>query len=284
MVKDVILLPGPRVKCVPKGVAREELYVRGFTTTFDLSSSMNEKEIRAILEEKLKYKLGNRLGPKCIFVRAVSNKIIVPTLSENERFDGRMIKHFAGQGPVYIRALRDISSTLTHGHWKRLDPDSSSSGEESEENPGPESNAENPGLGSSAEDPGVVEPNATVLSPRPLPSILDILPSGLSSNPSTSSASEPMSSRNFVSCPTCHNAFPAHEIELHADACAEKKYGSVDENQYNSLMASFVDSNQYEDENMFEVPSVIDVDDASESLNNDAITHENHKEKIRGNY
>ena len=135
-VKDVILLPGPRVKCVPKGVAREELHVRGFTTTFELSSSMNEKEIRAILAEKLKYKLGNRLGPKFIFLRTVSNKIIVPTLSENERFDGRMIKHFAGQGPVYIRVLRDISSTLTHGHWKRLDPDSISSGEESEKNPG----------------------------------------------------------------------------------------------------------------------------------------------------
>ena len=51
-IKDVILLPGPRVQCVPKGVVREELYVRGFTTTFELFSSMNEKEIRAILEGK----------------------------------------------------------------------------------------------------------------------------------------------------------------------------------------------------------------------------------------
>ena len=90
-----------------------------------------------------------------------------------------------------------------------------------------------------------------------------------------------MSSRNFVSRPTCHNAFPPHEIELHADACAEEKYGSVDENQYNSLMASFVDSNQYEDENMFEAPSVIDLDDASKSLNDDAIIPQNHKEKIK---
>ena len=205
-VKDVILLPGPKVKCVPKGVAREELYVRGFTTTFELSTSMSEEEIRRILEGKLKDKLGITPGPKFIFVRAVSNKIIVPGLSETESFDGRMIKHFAGQGPVYIRVLTDISSALIQGQWQRIGPDSSASDysdDESDDNASVKSTAPGP-------SPGSLHP------PSP-----DICTSRLSSEPSTSTASERSSSRNLVAWPTCHNAFPAGEIELHADACAE---------------------------------------------------------------
>ena len=76
---------------------------------------MSEEEIRTILEAKLKDKLGESWGPKFTFVRAVGNKIIAPQLSESECYDGKMIKRFSGQGPVYIRANKDISSLLFSG-------------------------------------------------------------------------------------------------------------------------------------------------------------------------
>lgn len=259
-VKDVILLPGPKVNCVPKGVAREELYVRGFTTTFDLSLSMNEEEIRQVLEEKFKDKLGNILaGTKFIFVRAVSNKIVVPSLSKTESFDGRMLKHFAGQGPIYIRALADISSVLIKGQWKRIEHDSSGSGDESDD------------------DPSEPCPGSLLHPASPDISTTKLLP-----KPSTSTANEPSCSRNVISCPTCHNAFPVSEIEQHADVCAEEKYGSVDENQYNNLMESFDDIDEIENTSNVETPTIY-VDEDNEIPNDDIIAilgPDNHKEKI----
>ena len=96
-VKDVILLPGPKVSNIPKGIAREELFVRGFTTTFELLTFTSEEEIRTILEAKLKDKLGESWGPKFTFFQAVGNKIIAPDLSESECYDDKMIKHFQGE-------------------------------------------------------------------------------------------------------------------------------------------------------------------------------------------
>ncbi|CAB4038980.1 PREDICTED: uncharacterized protein LOC107339408 isoform X2, partial [Paramuricea clavata] len=245
-----------------QGVAREELYVRGFTTTFELTSSMTEEEIRCILEEKLKDKLCNIAGLKFIFVRAVCNKIIVPSMSKTESFDGRMVKHFAGQGPIYIRALRDISSALMKGHWKRIEPDCSASDDESDDN-------------ASVKSP-VHEPCTGPLHP-PSP---DISTTRLSSEPSTSATNEPSCSRNLIACPTCHNAFPAGEIELHADACAEEKYGSVNENQYNNIMEEFDDIYEIENTSHVETPT-INVYDNDEIPNDDILTPENHKQKIK---
>ena len=78
-LKDVILLPDPKVSNVPKGVAREELFVRGFTTTFELSTFMSEEEIRTILEAKSKDKLGESWGPKFTFVRQLVTKLFPQT-------------------------------------------------------------------------------------------------------------------------------------------------------------------------------------------------------------
>ena len=68
-------------------------------------------------------------------VRAVSNKIVSPSEGsasssvEPECFDGRMLKHMSGQGPIYIRATKDISSALFRGKWAKLQDDSSDSDE-----------------------------------------------------------------------------------------------------------------------------------------------------------
>ncbi|CAB3987907.1 G2 M phase-specific E3 ubiquitin- ligase-like [Paramuricea clavata] len=199
--KDVILLPGPNVNCVPKGVAREELYVRGFTTTFELTLSMTEEEIRCILEEKLKDKLCNIAGLNA---------------SDDESDDNASVK-----SPVH-------------------------------------------------------EPCTGPLHP-PSP---DISTTRLSSEPSTSATNEPSCSRNLIACPTCHNAFPAGEIELHADACAEEKYGSVNENQYNNIMEEFDDIYEIENTSHVETPT-INVYDNDEIPNDDILTPENHKQKIK---
>ena len=121
MVKDVVLMPQPKACVVPKGAVREELFIRGFATTFELSPSMTEREIRWILEEKLKHKLQSISSPKFEFMRAVNNKLIRPELSDGESFDGRMVKHFAAQGPVYIRATKDIGSLLKFSSAKADD-------------------------------------------------------------------------------------------------------------------------------------------------------------------
>ncbi len=57
VLKDVILLHGPKqLDKVPRGIAREALFALGFTTTLE-PNTMEESEIRRILEEKFKNKL-----------------------------------------------------------------------------------------------------------------------------------------------------------------------------------------------------------------------------------
>ena len=257
-VKDVILLPGPKVSNVPKGVAREELFVRGFTTTFELSTFMSEEEIRTILEAKLKDKLGESWGPKFTFVRAVGNKIIAPQLSESECYDGKMIKHFSGQGPVYIRANKDISSLLIQ--WKR-DATESSSDED---------------------DDDALTCSTPVQTQLPTPSCNLITTSG-AAQPSTSNASShSLSNQRKVRCPTCRYSFPPEDIEVHADGCAEEKFGSFDENKYNELMMDSFDANNHGDIVCHQEPSAIVIDD-DDGISNDELpllTPENHKSKI----
>ena len=253
-VKDVILLPGPKVSCVPKGVAREELFVRGFTTTFELSTSMSEEEVRDMLGKKLKDKLGDSPGSKFTFVRAVSNKIIAPDLSKSECFNGRMIKHFSGQGPVYIRANKDISSPLIQ--WQRVAADSSS--DESDD-------------GAHFSDHQAAE-HIPLQTQLVLPNS-DLASESVTTQPSTSNANQ-SSSRNpkTIKCPTCRSAFPAEDIEAHADACAEEKFGSFGENEY-ELRKDLFDMNNHE-------PPTIISDDEISNEKMVVLTPENHKSKI----
>ena len=59
VVKDVILLPNPRIKTVPRGRTREELYARGFVASaFSITNELSESEIlsqfNALFNSKLR--------------------------------------------------------------------------------------------------------------------------------------------------------------------------------------------------------------------------------------
>ena len=43
------------------------------------------------------------------FVKAVGNSVTKLTLPSGQEASGRVIKYVAGQGPIYVRALRKIS-------------------------------------------------------------------------------------------------------------------------------------------------------------------------------
>lgn len=47
------------------------------------------------------------------FVKAVGNTLTKVRLAENQELDGRTIKHVAGSGPIYIRAVRNLQSSET---------------------------------------------------------------------------------------------------------------------------------------------------------------------------
>jgi hypothetical protein len=98
------------------GISQEALFALGFTTTLELSISMQESEIRSLLEEKFKNKLESisRKGNKFQFVRAINSKIISLENTNQQECqapcDRRLLKHISGQGPLYIRANEHIGA------------------------------------------------------------------------------------------------------------------------------------------------------------------------------
>ena len=71
-MKDVILLPDPRMKTVPRGRKKEELYARGFVATaFGVTNEMTNVQMRQQFSTMFSEKLeGNRTFN---IVRAVGN-------------------------------------------------------------------------------------------------------------------------------------------------------------------------------------------------------------------
>lgn len=62
-----------------------------------------------------------------------------------ECFDHRMVKHCAGQVTVYIRAITNVNfAFIINGHWKKMEPDISASGYESDDNASLEITAQKP--------------------------------------------------------------------------------------------------------------------------------------------
>ena len=74
--------------------------------------------------------------------------------------------------------------------------------------------------------------------------------------------------------------FSAGEIEEHADACAEEKFGSSDENHHNDLMNNY-------DINIIERcinpigPATVYVDDDNTTSTDEVLTYENHKHELK---
>jgi hypothetical protein len=99
VLKDVILIPGPKEQKVPRGTKREALFSHGFTTTIELNLTMNESDIRAVLEEKFANKFASsQKCPKFEFVRGVHNKIISIESKGDQgpSCDARFLKHISG--------------------------------------------------------------------------------------------------------------------------------------------------------------------------------------------
>ena len=77
-IEDVILLPSPKVKTVPRNLLGETLFDEGFVILgFKLKSSASEKELTSSIEKALSDKMAFISGsPKFNFVRAVEKKIV----------------------------------------------------------------------------------------------------------------------------------------------------------------------------------------------------------------
>ena len=212
VMKDVFLLPNPRMKDVPRGRTREELYVRGFVATaFSLTNELTASEIQTQFASLFNNKLRGR--PFTI-VRAVGNKIVDINLSQE--INGKILKHICGQGPVYLRCSRP---TDTEYAWvEEEESEEESVGVESDENDLPES-----GIGSVN---NTVSPilthscSSSIVHESITSSELDAIES---QSPSTSSTS----SIGTVACPTCNRKYPLTEIAEHADQCCENSEASL---------------------------------------------------------
>jgi hypothetical protein len=110
ILKDVIMLPSPDIKVVPRGWKREKLYEKMFAiSAVEIHDNMSENKIRQKLNKLFEKKISGFSEPKFHFVRAVGNKIIDPGC---QSYDGKVIKYLSKQGPIYIRATQKISSGI----------------------------------------------------------------------------------------------------------------------------------------------------------------------------
>ena len=77
VLRDVVLLPSPKIDYVPRGSKREQLYTEGYViSAFEIRDSHTENEIRKRVTNAFGEKLRNIPEPKFKFVRAVGNKIV----------------------------------------------------------------------------------------------------------------------------------------------------------------------------------------------------------------
>jgi hypothetical protein len=246
VLKDVILIPGPKEQKVPRGTKREALFSHGFTTTIELNLTMNESDIRALLEEKFANKFASsQKCPKFEFVRGVHNKIISieskGDQGQGPSCDARLLKHISGQGPIYIRANESI--TILPDACVTIKDESSSS----------EGNATDDEYTILRTTMHQLSPTSTSTANR---TILDGSPStsGSNQNESTNTIARLVDStptqssiQRILTCPTCYEKFGIEEIEEHADVCAESVW-SGSEQQYVSLMSNIVNPDDHVDQ------------------------------------
>lgn len=111
VLRDVVLLPSPKMEDVPRGSKREELYTHGCViSAFEIRDADTEEEIRRKMITAFNENFKDLPEPKFKFMRAVGNKIIDPAC---ENYNGKVLKYLNKQGPVYIRAVSAISLKLS---------------------------------------------------------------------------------------------------------------------------------------------------------------------------
>ena len=241
------------------GISQEALFALGFTTTLELSISMQESEIRSLLEEKFKNKLESisRKGNKFQFVRAINSKIISLENTNQQECqapcDGRLLKHISGQGPLYIRANEDIGAPLQayNSKQKRHDKDDNTDDEmESESSTGDEEAIMRNTMYKPCPTP-IVRVDLSILDDAAAPDEdsvpnCDPLPATGESSTSVPSTSTALAPEQLirVRCPTCEGSFSSHEIEDHADVCAEAAWTGSEHLVYARLMADIENDDQ----------------------------------------
>ncbi|XP_028402076.1 uncharacterized protein LOC114525067 [Dendronephthya gigantea] len=111
-LKDVYLLPRPTYDRVPRREAKANLQKEGFCIdayTFD--KRWNEQIIR----EKMVMLFQNILKDEKSFefVKSSGTTVIPVNLPSEQRMTGKVLKHVAGNGPVYIRSCTDVEFQLS---------------------------------------------------------------------------------------------------------------------------------------------------------------------------
>ncbi|XP_028413665.1 uncharacterized protein LOC114536521 [Dendronephthya gigantea] len=107
IIKDVCLLPSPRWQELPRRHIKQDLINRNlFIDAWSLDKSWSEQQLRSELLNLFKSHLSETTDFE--FVKSVGNKITTVKLAEGQEANARIIRHIAGNGPVYIRHLFDI--------------------------------------------------------------------------------------------------------------------------------------------------------------------------------
>lgn len=127
VLKDVILLPSPKIPDVLRWKTREELYIRELI--YPACELMNEMSSESM--DRLSFFQQCLKGRYFKIVRPVGNKIVAADLPQDS-ITGRVIKHFSGQGPVYTRCVMPIE---TDSDWvSDKEQQEASSGDENDNN------------------------------------------------------------------------------------------------------------------------------------------------------
>ena len=240
-IKDVILLPSPRISMVPKGLARETLYDDGFVISgFKLSSTATESEISLEIERELAEKFAKIKSPsKFHFVRAVEKKIV--RVINNQEINGEVLKHVCGprgDKPIFISATEDMTDMLSN--QSAFENDLANEGNEQNE-------ALDANLNIALDDLDGIS-DSELLYPYNMMENTDSTTSPLRSNQETaanckvdtqqpSGAAREDDHQVTVTCPICQEGFPSESIEMHASSCSPKPAGglSTDKEQFDCL-------------------------------------------------
>lgn len=268
-LKDVVLLPSPKINVVPRGKNREELYTKCFAeSAVEISDDMSEQTIKEKFATIFQRKLNSLPEPKFDFVRAIGNKIIPVPVGP---FTGKLLKYIAKQGAIYIRAKSDVDKNW-RSWFKEVIEDNQIqlSSDESDDNELPcpfgtgiQSNTAN---SCATRDTKSSSTNSHANTAN-----------GFPTRDTVSSPPAPI-----ISCPTCYNFFSADTIQEHADLCAEEADGipatrrryvdllGEDDQCLEVINESTSDGNQtaedYEDLTKYDIDESNDTNNAKERL------------------
>ena len=129
-IKDVILLPSPKVKIIPRNLLREILFDDSFViSAFKLKSSGSEKELTSSIKKAYSDKMTFIPGsPKFSFVLTVEKKIV--EIRTAEEINGDFLKYFCGprDRTIFIRPISYDLSFLFSAPELFVDPNDKDDG------------------------------------------------------------------------------------------------------------------------------------------------------------